>query len=120
MPQTSRIWVRQLNPLATNFAPSGRSRIWGKRCRSPIALETVLEAYLGNLFSWRDRWMREGVGPVREAWMARAVGIGGPITVRLPDREIVGKFSDMDADGALLLELPDGVCQRITAGDVFL
>ncbi|NKB57065.1 MAG: biotin--[acetyl-CoA-carboxylase] ligase [Alphaproteobacteria bacterium] len=85
-----------------------------------IGLETVLEAFLASLFRWRDRWLKDGVAPIRQAWIDRAVGIGGPITVRLPDRELVGRFSDMDADGALLLELPDGVCQRITAGDVFL
>lgn len=83
-------------------------------------LETVLEYYLRHLFAWRDRWRSGGIAPVRDAWIARAAGLGGAITVRLPDRELHGRFRDLDADGALLLELPDGGQQRITAGDVFV
>ena len=89
-------------------------------CGKAVALDTVLEHYLDRLFVWRDRWLEAGVAPVRRAWVDRAAGIGGPITVRLPDRELTGRFHDMDADGALLLELPDGNRQRITAGDVFI
>lgn len=86
---------------------------------APVPLETVLERYLASLFAWRDRWLADGVAPVRDAWLARAAGFGGPITVRLADRELSGRFRDMDADGALLLELPGGAQERITAGDVF-
>ena len=89
-------------------------------CGENIALETVLECYLERLFVWRDHWRDSGITPVRRAWINRAAGLGGPITVRLPDRELSGRFCDMDEDGALLLELPDGVQQRITAGDVFI
>ncbi len=89
-------------------------------CGAPVVLETVLEHYLNKLFVWRDRWLESGIEPVRRAWVDRAAGLGGPITVRLPDRELTGRFYDMDVDGALLLELPDGARQRITAGDVFL
>ncbi len=85
-----------------------------------ITLDTVLERYLASFFHWRDRWLAEGVAPVRRAWIDRAAGIGGPITVRLPDRELTGRFIDMDADGALVLELSDGERRRIASGDVFL
>lgn len=84
-----------------------------------LSLETVLEHYLRHLFNWRERWQADGIAPVRAAWVARAAGLGEAITVRLPDRELHGRFRDLDADGALLLELPDGGQQRITAGDVF-
>jgi biotin-(acetyl-CoA carboxylase) ligase len=39
--------------------------------------------------------------------------------VRLPDRELHGRFVALDDSGALLLELPDGRVQTVTAGDVF-
>jgi len=39
--------------------------------------------------------------------------------VRLPDREMQGRFAALDDSGALLLELPDGRVQTVTAGDVF-
>lgn len=104
------------HPETANYAATDLNTALGEF----IALEPVLEAYLEQLFLWRDLWLAKGIAPIREAWIERAIGIGDPITVRLPDRELVGRFSDMDADGALLLELPDGACQRITAGDVFL
>ena len=67
---------------------------------------------------------KESPGGLRDLqmilWVARAAGLGQDITVRLPNREIRGRFVDMDRDGALLLEGPDGVRQTISAGDVFL
>jgi BirA family transcriptional regulator, biotin operon repressor / biotin---[acetyl-CoA-carboxylase] ligase len=84
------------------------------------SVEPVLERFLESFFHWRDRWLDSGVEAVRAAWMARAAGLGQDITVRLPNREIRGRFVDMDRDGALLLEGPDGVRQTISAGDVFL
>ena len=103
------------HPEDTAYPATDLNAVSGK----DIALETVLEHYLDRLFAWRGRWLEDGVEPIRRAWLDRAAGIGGPITVRLPDRELSGRFHDMDADGALLLELPDGERRRITAGDVF-
>lgn len=63
---------------------------------------------------------RDGFVPLREIWLARAVGLGGQITVRLPDSELDGKFTTIDANGCLLLEQQNGKLRRIAAGDVFL
>lgn len=87
---------------------------------SAASVEAVLEHFLESFFRWRDRWMEAGIAPVRAAWLARAAGLGRDITVRLPHREIRGRFVDMDRDGALLLEGPGGVRETISAGDVFL
>ena len=55
---------------------------------------------------------------IRSAWLKRCVGIGAPVTVRLPDREIDGVFASLDAQGRLLLETSSGT-MTISAGDVF-
>jgi BirA family biotin operon repressor/biotin-[acetyl-CoA-carboxylase] ligase len=55
----------------------------------------------------------------REAWLARAGGIGTEIEVRLPERSLRGTFDAIDADGALVLGLPGGHSELIRAGDVF-
>lgn len=68
---------------------------------------------------WYERWLAEGFAPVRAAWLSRAQGLGQPVIVRLPDREMQGRFAALDDSGALLLELPDGRIQTVTAGDVF-
>lgn len=68
---------------------------------------------------WYERWLVEGFAPVRAAWLSRAQGLGQPVVVRLPDSELHGRFAALDDSGALLLELPDGRVQTVTAGDVF-
>jgi BirA family biotin operon repressor/biotin-[acetyl-CoA-carboxylase] ligase len=64
-------------------------------------------------------WLSKGFEPIREAWLARAEGLGGPCTARLERETVAGVAEGLDADGALLLRLPGGMLRRITAGDVF-
>ena len=65
------------------------------------------------------RWREDGFRPVREAWLARAVGLGQPVVARLPRQTLRGRFSGLDEDGGLMLERPDGAIRVIAAGDVF-
>lgn len=81
--------------------------------------ETVLRALSSAFLRRRMQWESEGFLPIRTEWLARAEGLGEPVTARLHDREIHGIFSDLAVDGALLLELPDRSVARITAGDIF-
>lgn len=81
--------------------------------------ETFAEWLLARFGYWHGRWQAEGFAPVRAAWLARAQGLGQPVVVRLPDGELRGHFAALDESGALLLDLPDGRRQAITAGDVF-
>jgi len=64
-------------------------------------------------------WLAEGFEPIRQAWLARAGGLGQPCTARLERETLTGVAEGLDADGALLLRLPGGMLRRITAGDVF-
>lgn len=72
-----------------------------------------------RLLRWRDRWLAEGFGPVRQAWLARAHGLGAAVRVNLERETIEGRFEGLDPDGALLLALPRGGSRRVTAGEVF-
>lgn len=78
-----------------------------------------LDWLLARFGYWYGRWQAEGFGPVREAWLGRAYQIGQGVIVRLPDRELTGRFVALDATGGLDLELPDGSRRTISAGDVF-
>lgn len=83
-------------------------------------IESVFEA----LASAMDRELalfKRGAGfdAVRERWLAHAVGIGSPCTVRLSDRTLEGTFEALDQDGRLLLALANGERMPISAGDVF-
>lgn len=81
--------------------------------------ELFAEWLLARLGYWHGRWQTEGFAPIRAAWLTRAQGLGQPVVVRLPDGELHGRFAALDESGALLLDLPDGRRQAITAGDVF-
>jgi BirA family transcriptional regulator, biotin operon repressor / biotin---[acetyl-CoA-carboxylase] ligase len=62
----------------------------------------------------------EGFSAIRREWLARAAGLGEDVRVRLPDREITGRFEALDEAGGLKLRLPDGAVTTVAAGDVFL
>jgi len=80
----------------------------------------ALEVYAQHLNRWYERWRAQGFAAIREAWLGRAIGLGGPVVVRLADRTLHGTFVDLDSDGVLLLDREDGSGrQRIAAGDVF-
>jgi BirA family biotin operon repressor/biotin-[acetyl-CoA-carboxylase] ligase len=66
------------------------------------------------------QWNRgAGFDGVRAAWLARAVGLGQSIRVRLPEREVTGRFETIDDSGRLMLRAPTGGLEAIAAGDVF-
>lgn len=60
-----------------------------------------------------------GFPAIRGAWLDRALGLGGPIRVRLMDGEDDGVFEGIDEAGFLILLRADGTRRRISAGDVF-
>lgn len=65
------------------------------------------------------QWKRgEGFASVRADWLARAAGLGEQIRVRLPERELSGRFHGLDEAGRLLLQ-QENTLVPVTAGDVF-
>ena len=65
-------------------------------------------------------WNRgQGLAQIRDSWLDRADGIGKPVTVNLPDRQIHGLFDGIDDEGRLMLAMADGSRQMIASGDVF-
>jgi BirA family biotin operon repressor/biotin-[acetyl-CoA-carboxylase] ligase len=83
----------------------------------PDALLRRLSAAMTNrLAEWDEG---RGFAAIRAGWLARAAGLGGDIVVRLPDRELTGQFETLDPSGRLMLRLPGGAVEAITAGEVF-
>ncbi len=79
----------------------------------------ALAALAWTTAEWIARW-RDGQAfeAIRAAWLERAQPLGGPISVRLGDDLLSGKFLGIDEAGALRLALDSGEERRITAGDV--
>jgi BirA family biotin operon repressor/biotin-[acetyl-CoA-carboxylase] ligase len=66
------------------------------------------------------QWSRgAGFAGVRAAWLARALGLGQPIRVRLSGRETTGCFETIDDSGRLMLRAGSGGLEAIAAGEVF-
>ncbi len=87
---------------------------------APVSAGELFTALSGAMLRRLEQW-RSGAGfaDIRRNWLARAAGIGKPIRVRLPDREISGRCEGLDDSGCLLLRRADGTLQTIAAGEVF-
>ena len=85
-----------------------------------VSAEDLFFALSGAMARRLAQWHRgAGFQSIRTDWLDRAMGIGGEMRVRLPNREFLGRAEALDEWGRLLLRLPDGTLQTITAGDVF-
>lgn len=84
----------------------------------PPPPEDALALLAAGFAEWYEVWRMDGFAPIRDAWLARAAGLGQRIRARLPDKERMGVFEGIDADGALLLN-EAGRTTAIAAGDVF-
>jgi BirA family biotin operon repressor/biotin-[acetyl-CoA-carboxylase] ligase len=80
--------------------------------------ECALAALAKDWSRHYDNWRMNGFPSIREAWLARARGLGEPILARLGDGDIEGVFVDLDERGALIVETASGR-RSIAAGDVF-
>jgi len=84
---------------------------------TPAALfATLSRTMLSRLTQW-DRG--RNFAAIRGDWLARASGVGEPIRVALPDRDLEGRFETLDAAGHLMLRTGDGRVIAVAAGDVF-
>jgi len=83
---------------------------------SPPALLEPLSAAVER---WRSLWQAQGFAPLRDAWLARAAGVGRRVVARLGTEAPEGVFDGLAEDGALLLRLDDGQVRAIHAGEVF-
>jgi BirA family transcriptional regulator, biotin operon repressor / biotin---[acetyl-CoA-carboxylase] ligase len=79
----------------------------------PVGRDTLLAALLEEFDLWRGRLEGEGFGPVRERWKSLSDTIGRHVTVD----GLSGTATDLDADGALLIDTGNGV-RRVIAGEI--
>lgn len=84
---------------------------------SPESLLAHLMQELADVLTEWDEG--RGIAAIVRAWKQNVKGVGGPITVNLPDRSISGTFSGIEDDGRLQLLLPAGDVMSIASGDVF-
>jgi BirA family transcriptional regulator, biotin operon repressor / biotin---[acetyl-CoA-carboxylase] ligase len=83
---------------------------------APLAFLTQVRP---RLESWAARIDREGFEPLRQAWLARAHGIGQTARVVLGEQTFEGRIAGLSARGELELDTDSGR-RLIAAGDVLL
>ncbi len=83
------------------------------------AARDVLVRLAGEWVRWYEVWAAQGFGDIRDAWLARAVGLGARIRVRLQNEETFGVFEGVDEAGALILRETRDRARIIAAGEVF-
>jgi BirA family biotin operon repressor/biotin-[acetyl-CoA-carboxylase] ligase len=102
------------HPAAALY-PATNLKSQGAQVRPERLLAALAETMTSRLSQW-DRG--RSFASIRADWLKRAAGLGEPIKVRLPDRQMTGRFSGVDQSGRLLLDMADKI-ETITAGEVF-
>jgi biotin-(acetyl-CoA carboxylase) ligase len=72
----------------------------------------LLEGFSRHFLSWINRWQDDGIGPVHQAWLARATGLGKTLEVEVGDRKVEGTFAGLTESGGLRL-VKDGITQTV-------
>ena len=84
-----------------------------------VAPEALLAALATAMLRRLAQWGHgAGFAAIRADWLVRAAGLGEDIRVRLPERELTGRFRGLDEAGRLQVEQPGGLA-TVTAGEVF-
>lgn len=84
----------------------------------PLPRHALLEL-AASFAKWYETWREGGFSPIRDAWLARAAGLGTRIRARLQSEETTGVFEGIDETGALLLRETQDRVRAISAGEVF-
>jgi BirA family biotin operon repressor/biotin-[acetyl-CoA-carboxylase] ligase len=84
-----------------------------------IVPDALLIALSGAMQRRLAQWDRgRAFAAIRTDWIKRAAGLGQTLRVRLPGRELSGRFDGLDDEGRLLLDQAGSVI-AIAAGEVF-
>lgn len=83
-----------------------------------ISRDNLFQALSRSMVTALAVWNRgKGFDAIRAGWLARAHGLGGPMTLRSDDGSVTGIFAGLDERGRLILDTPDGR-QVMTVGEV--
>ena len=83
-------------------------------------LKQLAESYLKRLQFYYELWDRDGFAPIRDLWLGQALHMKQTISVNVAGQKITGTFTELLADGGLVLLDVSGTSHHITTGDVEL
>lgn len=83
-----------------------------------VAPEAFLTALAHSYDHWETLFTTQGFAPLREAWLSHAARLGEVITARTGRDTHTGRFKEIDANGALILQTAD-TRLAIPAAEIF-
>jgi BirA family biotin operon repressor/biotin-[acetyl-CoA-carboxylase] ligase len=84
---------------------------------TPEQLFQLLSATMCRRIAQWDRGL--GFSAILGGWLSAARGLGEEVRIRNGGAEKTGRFLGLDQSGRLVLELPGGALEKISAGDMF-
>ena len=102
------------HPDNTNY-PAADLASLGALVVPDALLQELARAMQKRLAQWKGGL---GFSAMRADWLKRAAGLGETLHVRLPERQLSGRFQGLDDAGRLLLDQA-GRVTPVTAGEVF-
>jgi BirA family biotin operon repressor/biotin-[acetyl-CoA-carboxylase] ligase len=85
-----------------------------------IGAEELFGALSDSWSEYRGIWDDgRGFSEIREKWLARASGLGRPVSVQSGGAAVTGTFDTIDDSGCLIIATADGRRIPISAGDVY-
>jgi BirA family biotin operon repressor/biotin-[acetyl-CoA-carboxylase] ligase len=86
---------------------------------APPPPDALLDRLARAFAARRSEWRSDGFATTRDAWLARASGLGQRLVARFGEEALTGRFEGLAEDGALELRLDDGRLRAVHAGEVF-
>ena len=95
--------------------PSTSLAALGRKVRPQDLFAALSDAWIDLI----DHWHRTGMARIRPLWLAKAAGIGRPVSIALDESRVVeGVFETLDESGYMIVRQADGGSTAISAGDV--
>lgn len=85
-----------------------------------VQAKDLLRPFCFELQALLTLWHAEGFSALRALWLKHAYGLETPLMVQGVNQTIKGFFSDLDADGSLILKTASGEKKKILTGDIML
>ena len=82
-----------------------------------ISRQELIISLYENLEKWYKKLLQKGFGPIKERCLKLMPMIGQTVQVVFKDETIVGKATDIDEDGALILIAKGNKEIKVSAGD---
>lgn len=103
-------------PVGVQFPATFLNRQQANVLEPGCIIDKLVDVYIKQ----RENWEKKGFHDIQSAWLQSAWRLGGEITVRQEDRDVVGIMETIDETGALCVRTHEGHSVKLYVGDLIL